>query len=93
MELKAFFFKTLYHWMVAYDCFCISSFQDFLYFFFFLISVFIVYFLCTLVCALLRFNKISITCKEKKDLLFHNSINYSAFSRVLGFTHGHYNVR
>jgi hypothetical protein len=34
MEIKAFFFKTLYHWIVTCDWFHISSFQVFLDFFF-----------------------------------------------------------
>jgi hypothetical protein len=30
-ELKAFFFKTLYHWMTAYSCLHISSVHEFFY--------------------------------------------------------------
>jgi hypothetical protein len=31
VELKAFFFKTLYQWTNAYDCLHISSFPDFFF--------------------------------------------------------------
>jgi hypothetical protein len=47
-ELMAFFFYTLYQWMIAYDCFYISSFQDFIDFLsFFWHGASLVYFLCT----------------------------------------------
>ena len=48
VELKAFFFNTLYQWMVAYECFHISSFHAlFGLFFLFWLGVSLVYFLCT----------------------------------------------
>jgi hypothetical protein len=49
VELKATFFRTLYPWMVAYECFHISCFYEFFLIFFFLLwlSVSLVYFMCT----------------------------------------------
>jgi hypothetical protein len=35
VELKAFFFHTLFQWIVAYDSFYISSFHDFFIFIYF----------------------------------------------------------
>lgn len=44
VELKAFFFKTLYQWVVAYNCLHISSFLNFLYFiFYFSVKVFLLF--------------------------------------------------
>jgi hypothetical protein len=60
-ELKALFFHTLFQWIIAYDCFHISSFHDFfLSLFFFWLGVSLVYFLCTWVRPLV-FNETQLT--------------------------------
>jgi hypothetical protein len=57
VELKVFFFNTLYHWKAAYNCFHISSFHDsFISYLFLFYFIFFRCFSCILGYALLRFN-------------------------------------
>jgi len=63
VDLKAFFFKTLYHWTYSYDCLHILVFMIFLFLFIVVVVVVVVLIRCFscilfvyLGCAFLLFN-------------------------------------